>query len=56
MEAIIIGGNALRMSATARTSVLSTPMVVRAATAPAALMGSPLAYVSKNPSKANLPP
>ena len=56
MEAIIIGGNALRIAAAARASVMSTAMVVRTAMAPAALMGSPLAYVSKNPSKANLPP
>ena len=46
VEVIIIGGNVLRLAATARTSVVSTSMVVRTTTTPAPLMGSPLAYVS----------
>ena len=46
MEAIIIGGNALRVAATALTSVVSTSTAAPATPAPAPLMASPPAYVS----------
>ena len=46
MEAIIIGGNALRLAATALTSVMSTATATPTATMPATLMASPPAYVS----------
>ena len=46
VEVIIIGGNVLRMAATALTSVVSTATATPTATSPVTLMASPPAYVS----------